>query len=125
MTDARFRPHERINSPLDFRRAFDRKKSASDASMIIYVVENGLPYPRLGISVGKKRIRKATARNHAKRILREAFRLSKPELPTGVDLIIVPRGQTLRFSETLAALPRLARSAAARLGVRPTETRSR
>jgi ribonuclease P protein component len=125
MTDARFRPHERIRSPLDFRRAFDRKKSASDANIIIYAVENGLTHPRLGISVGKKRIRKAVARNQAKRILREAFRLSKSELPAGVDLIIVPRGQPLRFSETLLALPRLARSAAARLGPRSPESRSR
>jgi len=121
MTDARFRPHERINSPLDFRRAFDRKKSASDAMMILYAVENGLPHCRLGISVGKKRVRKATARNRAKRILREAFRLSKSQLPAGVDLVIVPRGPALDFSETLRALPRLARSAAARLGPRTSE----
>jgi ribonuclease P protein component len=119
MTDARFQPHERINSPLDFRRAFDRKRSASDATIIVYAVENGLTHPRLGISVGKKRMRKATARNRAKRILREAFRLSKVELPAGVDLVIVPRGPALRFSETLRSLPRLARSAAARLGPRP------
>lgn len=118
MTDARFRPSERINSPLDFRRAFDRKKSASDATMIVYAVENDLDFPRLGISVGKKRIRKATARNRAKRILREAFRLSKAQLPAGIDLVVVPRGPALVFSATLHALPRLARSAAGRLGPR-------
>lgn len=121
MTDARFRPHDRINHPLDFRRAFDRKRSASDAMMIVYAVENDFGHPRLGISVGKKRMRKATARNRAKRILREAFRLSKSKLPAGVDLVIVPRGPALNFAETLAALPRLARSAASRLGPRPAE----
>ena len=48
---ATFRPHERINDPADFRRAFDRKRSASDAVLIVYGVENGLDHPRLGISV--------------------------------------------------------------------------
>src|SRR3954452_18625097 len=89
---AAFRPHERINDPGDFRRAFGRKRSASDAAMIVYGVENGRDHPRLGISVGRKKIRSASARNRVKRLLREAFRRNKAELPAGVDLVVVPRG---------------------------------
>ena len=47
MTAATFRPHERINDPKDFRRAFERRKSASDERLIVYGVENGRDYPRL------------------------------------------------------------------------------
>ena len=44
----RFRPHERIKDPADFRRAFDRKRSASDEVLIVYGVENGLRIPGWG-----------------------------------------------------------------------------
>jgi ribonuclease P protein component len=117
---ATFRPHERINSPDDFRRAFERKRSASDTALVVYAVENGRAYPRLGISVSRKKIRKAVARNRVKRLLRESFRLSKAELPPGVDLVVVPRGPSLTFDQA-RALPALAQAAARRLGMRPAK----
>jgi ribonuclease P protein component len=113
--DHRFRPHERIKDPAHFRRAFDRKRSASDDRLIVYGVENGLAHPRLGLSVSRKRVRKAHDRNRVKRLLREAFRLSKAELPVGVDLVIVPRGSALSFDEARKSLPDLARAVARRL----------
>jgi ribonuclease P protein component len=120
--DQRFRPEDRIKDPADFRRAFDRKRSASDARLIVYGAENGLDRPRLGISASRRRVRKAHERNRIKRLLREAFRLAKSELPAGVDLVIVPRGPDLTFEHARRALPELARSIARRLGPRPSET---
>ena len=104
---ATFRPHERIKDPKDFKRAFDRKRSASDDALIVYGVENGRDFARLGLSVSRKRVRKAHDRNRVKRLLREAFRLSKAELPAGLDLVIVPRGGnlTLRRSPPLPPRP--------------------
>ncbi len=116
---ATFRPHERINDPRDFRRAFDRKRSASDARIVVYGVENGRDYPRLGISIGRKKVRRAVARNRIKRLLREAFRLGKEELPAGLDLVVVPRSADLTFAEARQALPRLAQAVARRIGLRP------
>ncbi len=120
---ATFRPHERITDPADFRRAFDRKRSASDASMVVYAVENGREHPRLGISVSRKKIRRATGRNRVKRLLREAFRLGKSDLPRGVDLVVVPRGPSLTFDQARTSLVRLARDAVRRLGPRRVEAR--
>jgi len=115
-----FRPHERLRDPAAFKRAFERRKSAADASMVVYVVENGMDCARLGISVGKKKVRKAHDRNRVKRLLREAFRLHKAELPVGVDLVVVPRGPKLTYEQASTGLVRLARDAARRLGPRPT-----
>ena len=114
--DQRFRPHERIRSPADFRRAFDRKRSASDAHLIVYGAENGLAHARLGISASRKRVRRAHQRNRVKRLLREAFRLAKSGLPPGVDLVIVPRGPGLTFAQASRSLPDLARVVARKLG---------
>jgi putative membrane protein insertion efficiency factor/ribonuclease P protein component len=95
-----FRPHERIKNPEDFRRAFERRRSASDHALIVHGVENGRDHPRLGISVPRRRVRSAVARNRIKRLIREAFRLSKSELPAGVDLVVLPRAIPLSFEAT-------------------------
>ena len=113
---ATFRPRERINNPSDFRRAFERKRSASDPFIVVHGAETGLDHARLGISVGKKRIRKASDRNRIKRLVREAFRLNKGEIPVGVDFVVVPRGGALTFEVVNQALPRLANAVARRLG---------
>ena len=112
----RFRPHEHIRDPRDFRRAFDRRKPASDDLMIVYATENGLDFPRLGISIGKKKVKLAVDRNRIKRLVREAFRLGKLDIPIGVDLVIVPRGPGLTLDGAMRSLPGLCRSAARRIG---------
>jgi ribonuclease P protein component len=99
-----FRPHERIKGPAEFRRAFDRKRSAADGVLIVYGVENGLDHPRLGISVSRKKVRNASARNRVKRLIREAFRLSKSELPKGVDIVVLPRSGDLSFASVQQSL---------------------
>lgn len=123
-TRATFRPHERIRDPSDFRRAFERKRSASDHLMVVHGAENQRDFPRLGISVGRKRIRSAAARNQVKRVLREAFRLNKADLPPGVDLVVVPRTAALNFDDAQKSFPALAQAVARRLGIRPSTASS-
>ena len=49
-----------------------------------------LGHLRVGLSVSRK-IGNAVQRNRFKRLYREAFRLSRAELPTGLDLVMLPR----------------------------------
>src|SRR6516225_9970348 len=86
----RFRPAEHLRRPADFKRVYDRRRSASDGWLIVYACENGLPHLRLGLSVSRK-VGQATHRNRLRRLYREAFRLTRHEMPTGLDLILIPR----------------------------------
>ena len=85
-----FRPAEHLRRPSDFRRVYERRRSASNAWLIVYGCENGLSYLRLGLSVSRK-FGQATKRNRLRRLYREAFRLTRQEMPGGLDLILIPR----------------------------------
>jgi ribonuclease P protein component len=112
----RFRPHEHLRRPADFRRTYERRRSASDGWLIVYVCENGLSYARLGLSVSRK-VGPAVHRNRLRRLYREAFRLTRHELPTGLDLVLIPRRPDVPTLEDLKrSLPRLVRQTARKLG---------
>jgi ribonuclease P protein component len=81
---------EHLRSPREFREVYDRRCSVSDCWLIVYGMTNELPYLRLGMSVSRK-FGHAVKRNRLRRLYREAFRLSRPILPTGLDLILIPR----------------------------------
>src|SRR6266545_4060300 len=103
----RFRPHEHIRRSDDFRRAFERRRSVSDAGLVVYACENGWPYARLGLSVSRK-FGQATHGNYLRRLYREAFRLTRHEMPTGLDLVLIPRtAEAPSLAELKQSLPRL------------------
>jgi ribonuclease P protein component len=85
-----FRKAEHLRSPLDFRRVYARRCASSDAWLLVQACPNGLTHCRLGLSVSRK-YGNAVARNRLRRLYREAFRLSKHELPEGLDLVLIPR----------------------------------
>ena len=110
-----FRPAEHLRRPADFKRVYDRRRSVSDAWLIVYGCENGLAHLRLGLSVSRK-YGQATERNRLRRLYREAFRLTRAQMPTGLDLVLIPRRpEEPSLATLMSALPKLVRQLAKRI----------
>jgi ribonuclease P protein component len=83
----------RMKSSRDFARVYEKRLRASDGCLLVYAAENNLGRTRFGVSVSRK-VGKSVVRSNVKRLLREAFRLSQHELPSGLDLILIPQRRT-------------------------------
>ena len=91
--DRRFRPHEHLRRPADFRRVYDRRRSVSDDRLIVYAADNHLPFNRIGLSVSRK-VGGAVERNRVRRRLREIVRHAAG-LSRGHDYVLIGRRAAL------------------------------
>lgn len=79
-----------IRRAADFERVYAAGRAAQDALVRTVVAPNGLRHTRIGLSVGRK-YGNAVQRNRFKRLAREAFRLTRTQLPKGFDVVVIPR----------------------------------
>ena len=79
----------RLKHASEFTKVFKNTefKVRSDCFLVL-VVQNALNFPRLGLIVAKKNVKKASKRNLVKRIIRESFRLNRHQLPA-VDVVVL------------------------------------
>lgn len=88
--DFRFPKHLHLRRPSEFRAVYDFRVGASDAWLGVAARPNGLDHSRLGLSVSR-RYGAAVRRVRLRRLYREAFRLTRHQLPAGLDLVLMPR----------------------------------
>jgi len=80
----------RVRGRKNFDRVFRARCRASDRWMTLYGIRNQIGVSRLGNAVGK-RLGNAVHRNRIKRLIREAFRRVRHQLPHGIDWVVVPK----------------------------------
>ena len=81
----------------EFRRLYQKGKSAVSGCMVVYCRKNRLDHNRLGLTASVK-LGHAVVRHRCRRRLREEYRLHQEQLRQGYDIILVARGRTATAS---------------------------
>lgn len=81
----------RLPSP-EFRNVLKSGKKSFSASLTLKFRENKITISRFGFIVSTKFNKRATARNRAKRLMREAVRLNLQQIKPGYDFIFSMKG---------------------------------
>ena len=84
-----------VKENYEFRRIYRKGKSLVSPQMVLYWQKNRQGQSRLGITVSTK-LGHAVVRNRVRRRFRELYRLHKPEMQPGFDVILVARGRAVR-----------------------------
>ena len=82
-----FQKCERLRKRRDFLGVYERGTKVQGTYFVLYLLENHLPYHRLGLTVSRK-IGSSVVRNRIKRRLREAFRQNKRAISPYCDVVV-------------------------------------
>lgn len=74
----------------DFDSLYRKGKSTGDKYVVIFCRENGTNINRTAFLASKK-VGNSVARNRARRLMKESYRLSREEIKDGFDLIFIAR----------------------------------
>lgn len=91
MNKLTFSREQRLLAPVQFQAVFEQPQRASTPQLTLLARQNNLENARLGLTVAKKHLKRAHARNRIKRIVRESFRLKQHQLPN-YDFVFVAKG---------------------------------
>lgn len=92
-----FARQQRLLTPEQFGEVFGYKKQlrSFDDSLTLLAAPNTVGYPRLGLAIAKKQLRRAVDRNRCKRVIRESFRHIAGDLPA-IDIVVLARSELVR-----------------------------
>lgn len=91
-----FGPACRLRKTDDFARVFDGSDRFVGRYFVMLSRPGGSASTRMGVVASKRTFRRAVDRARAKRLLRESFRLLRPGLHTGFDIILIARHAILK-----------------------------
>ena len=74
-----------------YEAVFEQGRSLAGSAMVMRWRANGLSKSRVGVVAAKRTLRLAVERSRARRLMREAFRLERPALAAGVDVVLIAR----------------------------------
>ena len=86
-----------LNRNYEFRRLYNKGKSAASKYVAVYCLKTGKAENRLGLTVSTK-IGGAVQRNRIRRRLKEIYRLNEKALQVGYSIVIVAR-QKSRYAQ--------------------------
>jgi ribonuclease P protein component len=93
----RFPRTVRLTRGIEFQRVFQQGKRLHASGLNARAAANNVGYPRLGMAIAKKALRRAHERNRIRRLVRESFRQHQASLPA-VDLVVMCRPEVLQMS---------------------------
>lgn len=79
-----------LRKKADFDRIYRTGQSVGDRYLVVFRLPNHLPFNRTAFLASKK-VGNSVARNRARRLMKESFRLLADQMGTGFDLIIIAR----------------------------------
>lgn len=82
---------ESLKKNEDFKTVYKTGKSYANKYLVMYIAENNLDRNRIGISVSKK-VGNSIVRHRITRLVRESYRLHDDMFNSGLDIVIVARG---------------------------------
>ena len=106
-----FPRHERLTRRSDYQDVYEHGEKSVGRGFICFVVRREGVGRKFGLAVSRK-VGKAVVRNRVKRYIREIYRTRRPQLISGVSMVIVarPSAAALNFSESADAIDRLFRA---------------
>ena len=87
----------RLTRGVEFQRVFQQGKRLHANGVNARAAANSMGFPRLGMAIAKKALRRAHERNRIKRLVRESFRHHQANLPA-VDIVVMCRHDVLTMS---------------------------
>ncbi|PID52690.1 MAG: ribonuclease P protein component [Candidatus Moraniibacteriota bacterium] len=94
--------HNRLRDNNELLYVLKKGKRHYSGGVLLYWIDNNIPYVRCGFIVGKKFSPLAVKRNKQKRILRSAVKNILPKIAPGKDIVIsyINHGKILSYAES-------------------------